>query len=33
MNETLSLDIKEKDNINDKYDINGHEVYLEIERN
>ena len=33
MNETLSLDIKEKDNINDKFDINGHEVYLEIERN
>ena len=25
--------VKEKDNINDKYDINGHEVYLEIERN
>ena len=33
MNEILSLDIKEKDNINDKFDINGHEVYLEIERN
>ena len=33
MNETLSLDIKEKDNINDKFDINGHEVCLEIERN
>lgn len=33
MNETLSLDIKEKDNINDKFDINGHEVYLEIKRN
>ena len=25
--------VKEKDNINDKFDINGHEVYLEIERN
>ena len=30
MNETLSLDIIEKDNLSDSYDINGHNVYLEI---
>ena len=32
MNETLSLNIIEKDNIEEKYDINGHEVYLEIKK-
>ena len=32
MNETLSLNIIEKDNIEEKYDINGHEAYLEIKK-
>ena len=33
MNETLALDIIEKENLNDSYDINGHNTYLEIETN
>ena len=31
MNETLSLEINKKENLKENYDINGHNVYLEIE--
>ena len=30
--ETLSLDIIKKDNLNDKYDLNGHECYIDVLR-
>ena len=31
-NETLSLDIVKKDNLQEKYDLNGHECYIDVER-
>ena len=30
--ETLAIDAIEKDDLNEKYDLNGHEVYLDVER-
>ena len=31
--ETLAIDVIEKDDLNEKYfDLNGHEVYLDVER-
>ncbi len=30
--ETLALDIKHSDNLSEKYDLNGHEVWLDIEK-
>ena len=31
-NETLSLNIVKKDNLSEKYDLNGHECYIDVER-
>ncbi len=31
-NETLSLDIVKKDNLTEKYDLNGHDCYIDVER-
>ena len=30
--ETLSTDIEKKDNLTEKYDLNGHECYIDVER-
>ena len=30
--ETLSLDIVKKDNLEEKYDLNGHDCYIDVER-
>ena len=32
MNETLSTTIEKQDNLTENYDINGHDVYLDIEK-
>lgn len=32
MSETLGLDIVEKDGLTESYDMNGHEVYLDVEK-
>ena len=31
-NETLAVEILEKDNLTEKYDLNGHETYLDTEK-
>ena len=31
--ETLAVEIKEKEGLTDKFDLNGHEVYLDVEKN
>ena len=31
-NETLSVSIEQRDNLKEKYDLNGHDCYIDIER-